>query len=339
MRANINLIPRDDVKYDIWAPMALGVKPSPDPKINAVEKECLELFADVKKSEPIEIYNNGEPPAWGERVAGILRKNGYQMVTVDPGNDRQYFKNPSKLFPDARKPYRMQPIGNLKEKIESVFEHYKTQKWQIEEPKSGVCGHYYRGRMLWTQVQESYDPSQSSNQSLMVKMKELLAPTTEMVKNFLQENDTVVEDLDAKITLRLLDYVNENDINSKLASHLDASLLTGLLYHDAPSLHTVEFTDDSLTREKSVQRDISNEVSEGNCFWVPGYVYADEMKSYVSPCWHGVQVPKECPRRLSMVIRVECELIHNGASVEIPGYLWDDEFKTWAKQPFTDAFL
>ena len=339
MRANINLIPRQDVQYDIWAPMALGVKPSPDPKINAVEKECLELFADVPKWEYLEIYNNGEPPAWGERIAGILKKNGYENVTVHPGNDFEYFNNPSKLFPDLKKPYRIQPIGDLKDKIQDIFDFYKTEKWSIEEPKSGVCGHYYRGRMLWTQVQQGYDPKSSANETLMSQLKELLEPTSRMVKDFLAENDTVVEDLDAKITLRLLDYVNENDLNSKLASHLDASLLTGLLYHDAPSLHTVEFTDDTLTLEKSVRRDISQEVSEGNCFWVPGYVYADEMKSYVSPCWHGVQVPAEYSRRLSLVVRVECELIHNGAKIEIPGYFWNDEFKTWTKQPITDVFL
>ena len=149
MRANINLLPRQDVQYDLWAPMALGVKPSPDPTINAVEKECLELFADVDKNKFLEIYNNGEPPAWGERVAGILKKNGYSNVTVHPGNDRDYFNNPSKLFPDLKKPYRIQPIGDLKEKIQNIFEFYKTQQWSIEEPKQGVCGHYYRGRMQW----------------------------------------------------------------------------------------------------------------------------------------------------------------------------------------------
>ena len=121
MRANINLIPRQDVHYDVWTPMALGVKPSSDPKINAVEKECLELFADIRKNEPIEIYNNGEPPAWGERVAGILRKNGYEEVTVDAGNDRGYFNKESKLFPDTKKPYRIQPIGDLKQKMQSLF--------------------------------------------------------------------------------------------------------------------------------------------------------------------------------------------------------------------------
>lgn len=329
MRANINLLPREDVKYDIWAPMALGVKPSPDPMINAVEKECLDLFSSVDKGEALEIYNNGEPPAWGERVAGILRKNGYENVTVHPGNDRDYFKNPSKLFPDLRKPYRIQPIGDLKEKISNLFEFYKTRQWQIEEPKQGVCGHYYRGRMLWTQVQESYDPSESANKELMTRMKELLTPTSRMVKDFLAENDTHIADLDQKITLRLLDYVNENDLNSKLASHLDASLLTGLLYHDAPALHTVEFTDDTLTLEKSIKKDISKEVSDGNCFWVPGYVYADEMKSYVSPNWHGVQVPAQYPRRLSMVVRVECELIHKGTDKRMEGYVWNDELKTW----------
>ena len=140
MRANINLIPRKDVDYDIWCPMALGIKPSPDPTINAVEKECLENFQSVDKSEQIEIYNNGEPPAWGERVAGILKKYGYEHVTVHPGQDYAHFNNPSRLFPDLRKPYRMQPIGDLKEQIQNIFDFYKTRTWTIEEPKSGEIG-------------------------------------------------------------------------------------------------------------------------------------------------------------------------------------------------------
>ena len=332
MRANINLIPRKDVHYDIWCPMALSIKPSPDPTINAVEKECLENFQSVDKSEHIEIYNNGEPPAWGERVAGILKKYDYKHVTVHPGQDYAHFNNPSKLFPDQRKPYRMQPIGGLKEQIQKIFDFYKTRTWSIEEPKSGVCGHYYRGRMLWTQVQKSYDPSKSANESLMTEMKKLLEPTTKMVKNFLKENNVKMKNLEKKITLRLLDYVNKDNLNSKLATHLDASLLTGLLYHDAPTLYTVDFTDDSLTIANSVQRDISELVSAGNCFWVPGYVYADEMKSYVSPNWHGVQVPDQITRRLSMVVRVECELVQNGTKVKIPGYEWNDQNKTWSKQ-------
>jgi hypothetical protein len=181
-------------------------------------------------------------------------------------------------------------------------------------------------------VQKSYNPSKSANEPLMTEMKKLLEPTTEMVKKFLKENNVKMKNLEKKITLRLLDYVNKDDLNSKLATHLDASLLTGLLYHDAPTLYTVDFTDDSLTIANSVKKDISDLVSNGNCFWVPGYVYADEMKSYVSPNWHGVQVPDQITRRLSMVVRVECELVQNGTKVKIPGYEWNDQNKTWSKQ-------
>jgi hypothetical protein len=52
-----------------------------------------------------------------------------------------------------------------------------------------------------------------------------------------------------------------------------------------------------------------------------------------------VQVPAEYPRRLSMVVRVECELIHNGTKVEMPGYYWNDEFKTWSKQLDSDMLV
>jgi len=45
-----------------------------------------------------------------------------------------------------------------------------------------------------------------------------------------------------------------------------------------------------------------------------------------------VQVPDQIARRLSMVVRVECELVQNGTKVKIPGYQWNDEFKTWSKQ-------
>jgi len=338
MRANINLLPRNDVEYDIWTPLGIGIKPSSDTKINPTENECLEAFAKVKKDEILEIYNNGEPPASGERVAIILRKHGYKNVTVHPGNDKEYFKNPSYLFPENKRPYRIQPIHDLKEKIKTLFEFYKTQTWNIEEPEQGVCGHYRRGKMLWTQIQQGYDVDASTNVPLMRRMKEVLGPVSSMVKQFLKDNHTAVNELDSKITLRLLDYVNKDNLNDTLASHLDASLLTGLLYHDAPALHAVEFTDDSLTIENAIRRDITKEVLDGNCFWIPGYVYADEMKSYVSPCWHGVQVPAEYSRRLSMIVRVECELIHNGIKMEIPGYYWNDKLKTWCERSKTDVY-
>lgn len=337
MRANINLIPRTDVDYDIWAPMALGVKPSPDPTINAVEKECLELFESVNKDEVIEIYNNGEPPAWGERVAGILKKHGYTDVSVDAGQDYDYLSLNDPLFPDLQKPYDFLDIGDLKYSIEQIFDFYKGRQWTIEEPTSGVCGHYYRGRMLWTQVQPGYDCSSSNNSELMQMLMQLLPATTQMLEQHFANKGVIIPELEQRITLRLLDYVNQNDLNSKLASHLDASLFTGLLYHDAPSLHAVEFLDDSLTLAQSQRIDISDRLSQGQGLWIPGYIYADEMKSYVSPCWHGVQVPDNCPRRLSMVVRVEGELVHRGTQIKIPGYYWNDEFKTWSKNQYVEA--
>ena len=301
MRVNINLVPRQDVPYDMWAPMSLGVCPTPNTLINSQAKETLELFKSVSKTENIEIYNNGQPSAWGERIAGILKQSGYRNVSVDPGDDKKYFDKKSSLFPDPKKPYKMFAMKELKSKIEDLFEYYKTREWNIED--SGICGHYYRGRMLWTQVQKGYDPKSSTNEPLMSRMKELLGDIIKRVNDVLRENNTVIEDLESRITLRLLDYVNENKLNSKLGPHhLDATLLTGLLHHDAPSLHIKEYIDEPLTLENAVKKDISQDLFDGNSFLIPGYEYANDTKSYVSPCWHGVQVPTDHARRLSMVI-------------------------------------
>ena len=302
MRANINLIPRQDIPYDMWTPMSLGVCPTPNTIINSQAGETLELFKSVSKTESIEIYNNGQPPAWSERIADILRHSGYKNVSVDLGNDIKYFNNPSTLFPDRKKPYKMFAMGDLKTEIEKLFEFYKTRDWTIED-SHGICGHYYRGRMLWTQAQQGYNASTSANEPLMTRMKELLNSIIIRVKQVLAENNTVIEDLESRITLRLLDYVNKDSLNSKLGPHhLDATLLTGLLHHDAPSLHIKEYISDDLTLENSIKKDITQDVVDGNGFLIPGYEYANDTKSYVSACWHGVQVPPIYSRRLSMVI-------------------------------------
>jgi len=332
MRANINLRPRTDVPYDIWCPMSLGVKPSSAFHINSVEKDCLELFQNIDKSEKLEIYNNGEPPAWAERIANILIKNGYQNVSVHLGNDTTYLNKHRKLFSDVRKPYHVQPIGDLKNKIENFFEFYKTKKWNIEHPKDGMMGHYHRGVMLWTQIQPNDEPLSSANPELMSEMKKLIEPTLELIRELLDSHDIQLNDLEKKITLRALEYVNENNINGKLNSHIDSSLLTGLLYHDEPSLHILEFSSDVLTKDHSKMIDISDRVSNGDCFWIPGFVYADIMKSYVSPCWHGVSIPKGVKKRLSMVVRIEDDLMHKGSQIELPDHYWHSESKSWVKK-------
>ena len=305
MRVNINLLPRQDVQYDLWAPLLLGFKPNPNTHIKGTSQEILEVFKNISKLEPLEIYNNGEPPAWAELVVGILQKHGYEEVSVHPGNDREYFNNPSKLFPDIRKPYRIEPIGDLQQKIYELFEFYKTQQWSIEEPKQGVCGHYYQGKTKWTQIQHFYNTAESdNNKPLMSKMLELTTLVTALLKNIFAKHNTVIDDLDNKLTLRLLDYVNTPDLNPSLSSHLDATIMTVLLAHNAPSLHVTEFTDDTLTQANSIKKEISKELFSGNCVLSAGYAHASEMKSYVSPCWHGVHVPTAYPRRLSMVVMI-----------------------------------
>jgi hypothetical protein len=78
--------------------------------------------------------------------------------------------------------------------------------------------------------------------------------------------------------------------------------------------------------------DISNKVSKGDAVWVPGFAFADVMKSYVSPCWHGVTMPTGIKKRLSMVVRIEDDLMHKGSKIYLPDHYWDTQLKSWVKK-------
>ena len=41
MRVNINVLPRQDVQYDLWAPLSLGFKPNPNTHIKGTSQEIL----------------------------------------------------------------------------------------------------------------------------------------------------------------------------------------------------------------------------------------------------------------------------------------------------------
>ena len=47
MRVNINVLPRQDVQYDLWAPLSLGFKPNPNTHIKGTSQEILEVFKNI----------------------------------------------------------------------------------------------------------------------------------------------------------------------------------------------------------------------------------------------------------------------------------------------------
>lgn len=306
MRVNISLRPRKDINYDLHLPVPLIVTPSPDPKINATEKQILDTFSSVEKSTSLIVGENGGPPAWSERVAKVLIKHGYTDVSVDQNFDRDYFNADCKMFPDSYKPYRYVPVDkDLVDRIKSFFEFYKSATWTIDEPKSGVTGHYYRGRMLWTQVQKRTDPAQTKNPELMSSMKNLLPEITNYLQTTLEKFDMDMDRFEERITLRLVDYVNTPGINATLGSHIDASLITGVLYEDNPGLHVRDYHDDSLSIDRSTIVEASEPFNHSQAVFFPGNILSDELRVWAPACWHGVQIDDQIQRRLSFLIRIE----------------------------------
>lgn len=305
MKVNISLRPRTDIEYDLHLPVPLIVTPSQDPKINATEKQILETFSKVNKSTELVIGENGGPPAWSERIAKVLIKHGYKNVTVNQEFDLNYFKNSCEMFPNPLQPYRYIKNQEIIPIIKDFFNFYKSQKWTIEEPAKGVTGHYYRGRMLWTQMQKIADIKNSKNLELMSHMKNMLPKITDFLKQCLLKYNMNFSKIDDRVTLRLVDYVNTPGINETLGSHIDASLITGVLYEDHPGLHVRDYLDNSLSINNSKIIEIDEILEQGNAVFFPGNILCDELRTWAPACWHGVQMSNKVQRRLSFLVRIE----------------------------------
>jgi hypothetical protein len=301
MRVNISPYPKPDRNYDLHLPVTFK---------NAGAKQVLEIFKDISKDTSLVICENGGPPAWSEYVTNILIKNNYVNTTVDRQFDYEYFNTPSTLFPDPKKPYACIHFTGMTEKIKDFFEFYKSQTWEIEEPTNGITGHYYRGRLLWTQIQKHSDITSSKNYKLMARFNQLLPEATGFIERLLKQHHINIDQLKSRITLRLMDYVNipgpGPGINHDLRDcHIDGCVFTGILYHDNPTIYVQNYLDDSLSLNFSELQDISDWVSNGMFVYWPGSLLCDELRTWVPGCWHGVQIPDHVRRRLSLVVRIE----------------------------------
>ena len=305
MKVNISLHPRTNIKYDLHLPVPLSNPPSQDPKINAVEKQILETFSKVDKSTKLIIGDNGGPPAWSERIAKVLIKHGYENVSVSQEFDLEYFKTPCEMFPNPRQPYRYIENQEIIPIIKDFFNLYKSKKWTIEEPIKGVTGHYRRDIRLWTQIQKRSNITNSKNLELMSYMKNMLPKITDFLKSCLLKYNMNFSNIDDRITLRLVDYVNTPGINETLVSHIDGSLITGILYEDHPGLHVRDYLDNSLSINNSKIVNVDEILEQGNAVFFPGNILCDELKMWAPACWHGVQMSNNVQRRLSFMVRID----------------------------------
>ena len=299
MIINISLKPRPG-RWDIHIPIPIITKPSNDPTINATEKEILDLFKDYD-SHVLEVTENNGPIPWSERVAKVLKKHGFKATVYNKLKDHNYFTNQDYLFPNSKKPYYLF-LNPYETYIRDFIEVYKKQTLQIEEPINGVCGHYYRGKMLWTQIQNSYDTNKSPNKKFMEQYKEVLQTITPFIEELLLKKN--IKD---RITLRIVDYINQKDINKTLGSHIDMSFITSVLYQDQPGLHVRNFLSDELSIDCSEIVDVSRPLLSGVGILFPGNSYCEETESWTPACWHGVEMLPEIKRRVSFLVRVENE--------------------------------
>jgi hypothetical protein len=299
MIVNISLKPRPG-KWDIHRGVPIAVKPNNDPKINATEKEVLNLFYDLKDKE-IQITENNGPIPFAERVTEILKKHGFKAKVYNEYRDNVFYNKKDSLFINPNKPYYFF-ISEHREILKNFIEYYKKQNLNIEEPKTGVCGHYYRGKMLWTQIQNSYIFEQSNNKEFMKEYYKILQIITPYMEELLNKSN-----LKERITLRIVDYVNEENINSTLGSHIDMSYITAVLYEDNPGLHVRNFLNNEFKFKESKIVDVSNYMRAGMGILFSGNSYCDENQSWIPACWHGVFMNPDIKRRVSFLVRIENE--------------------------------
>tara|TARA_B110000503_G_C7067439_1_gene379401 strand:+ start:80 stop:1105 length:1026 start_codon:yes stop_codon:yes gene_type:complete len=332
MKVNISLQPRKEITVDQWCPTAMGVRANPSGGtlfVQDTEKRVFRRLLELPKNEKIELYNNGEPSPWGQKVADTLvEKFGYTDVKC-VGEDKEYFNRPDKLF-DTYKPYAHFDIGNFKKKFKETINLYKSKKWNNEEFNIDGCGHSLKAQTTWTVIRPTYNLQKSNNLELMENLFNLLTPVSEWFENIFYEHDVPIKNVYEKLTIRLLDYnVEEHSrIRSNTATHLDSNCVTALMYQDAPSINVYNF-DHTLKKSNITKINVDDQRKQNKATILPGYYYANDTRCFTPPCWHKVDLDKNTLRRVSITARVESNLFTYGTKDEYQGLVWDNTSREW----------
>jgi len=304
IKININPNPIG-LDHDIHIPIDANIKPNAVKEGNTTEKEILELFQNIGKDMFVMLMDNGGPPSRMEDVQRILKKEGYQNVLIDHGFNLKNFSKKQKLFKQT-KPFKLFKMPSLKEEIKNLFNFYKTKEWTQETLEKYFLGHYSRGKMIWTQVQNNTNISLSNNLALMQKMQKICKHVTTFFKTILKNNGLHCTNLENRVTLRLIDYSNtEKNINKTLRPHIDSSVITIILHHDSPNLIVNSFNNNCFSSDKLKSHNISQEILHDYIVVLSGYNFCHEFQTFVPACWHYVQIPNFIERRLSLVARIE----------------------------------
>lgn len=305
MRVNISIRPRQEVNYDVSLPVPIIVSPRADKTVNATQAQILETFAHIDPDTELVIVDNAGPPSWAERVARTLSRNGYKNVSVDRDYDYEYFNQPCNLFPDAKKPYLFFDATSVKANIKDFIDFYQSRIWEIDEPSQGVTGHYYRGPMLWTQVQSNSNLNNSKNPELMIRLQSLIPQMHELLRQVCIDKGVNLSGFENRVTLRIVDYIWSPEMNSALDSHIDGSMITAVLHNDEPGLHVRDYLDETYTFDQSTVINIGDRLVNNEGVLFPGNTFCEELRMWAPACWHGVQIEDSTKRRTSFLVRLE----------------------------------
>lgn len=295
----------NSLDYDIHIPIVNNIQPNKTKEGNTTEKEISELFKNIDKDRHVMLCDNGGPLARMEDVQRILKKEGYKNISIDHDFKLKNFYKKQKLFKNE-KPFKLFKLPALKTQTKDLFNFYKAKEWKQEILEKFFLGHYHRGQTMWTQVQSNTDISYSNNFDLMEKMQKICKTTTVLLKQILQNNGLNCENIEDRVTLRLIDYINiEKKINNTLRTHIDSSVITIILDHDSPNLIVNSFTNNSFSIKNLSPHNISKEILHDHIVLLSGYNFCHEFQTFVPACWHCVQIPNIIDRRLSLVARIE----------------------------------
>jgi len=307
VRINISLNPNP--LFDDWIHIPVSFLlahkngPAIDTKINPTDARILAHFRAVDRSCLISITDNGGPSSWAERIHMVLQEHGYNC-RVDENKRPDLFPNPDRLFDNELEPLKWVDISAFSNDIKRLFDLYWSQIWQLEEHPNTICGHRRHSNALWTQVNSAYDPTISSNAALMTEMKNLYNRLVPWFVEVLKKHQVRINDLESRLTLRLIHYLNNDDVRTTIKDHVDASVITMILHQDQPGLKYYCYKNSSYRFSETTCHDAGKQLAAGNALCLPGVVYKDELSTWTPPLWHGVNISNE-QDRLSLVFRVE----------------------------------